>query len=146
MSHLQLSVLWEQMLLFQESLSEQPTSIFCSMFLEMSDILHKFIYYQWEGNWVEHLCESAQMLPYLTATGHYKYGQQSLPLYLAEMKKLPEAAPEVHEALMAGAFVRRRADDRHSEVSPDMLLEQTYRADAKEAIGLDGITLTLLRG
>ncbi|KAM3603902.1 uncharacterized protein V6R79_003817 [Siganus canaliculatus] len=58
-----------------------------------------------------------------------------------EMKKLPETAPEVHEALMAGAFVGRRVDGRHNGVSPDMLLEQTYNADAKESSGLDGITL-----
>ncbi|KAJ4933448.1 hypothetical protein JOQ06_030276 [Pogonophryne albipinna] len=42
---------------------------------------------------------------------------------------------------MAGAFVGRRADGNHNGVSPDMLLEQTYNADAKEASGLDGITL-----
>lgn len=46
MSHPQLSVLWEQMLLFQKSLSEQPTTVFWSIFLEMLDILHRFIYYQ----------------------------------------------------------------------------------------------------
>ena len=38
---------------------------------------------------------------------------------------------------MNGAFVGRRAN----AVSPDMLLEQTYNADAKEESGLDGITL-----
>ena len=81
------------------------------------------------------------MLPYLTATGHYKYGQQSLPLYLTEIKKLPEAAPDVNEALMAGVFVGRRAEGKHNSVSPDMLLEQTYNAVAKEVSGLDGITL-----
>ena len=81
------------------------------------------------------------MLPHLAAAGHYTYGQQSLPLYLAEMKNLPETAPEVHEALMAGAFVGRRSDGKHNSVSPDMLLEQTYNADAKEASGLDGIML-----
>ncbi|XP_014669530.1 PREDICTED: uncharacterized protein LOC106810621 [Priapulus caudatus] len=81
------------------------------------------------------------MLSYLTAAGHYRYGQRSLPPYLAEMKKLPETAPDVHEALIAGAFVGRRADGKHNSVSPDMLLEQTYNADAKEASGLDGLTL-----
>ena len=39
-----------------------------------------------------HLCEAGKMLPYLTAAGHFKYGQQSLPLYLAEMKSLPTLA------------------------------------------------------
>ena len=141
MSRPQISILQEQMLLYQESLNEHPTAVFWSIFLEMSDILHRFIYYQREGNWAGHLCESARMLPYLTAAGHYKYGQQSLPLYLAEIKKLPETATEAHEALMADAFVGRRADGNHNGVSPDMLLEQTYNADAKEASGLDGITL-----
>ena len=141
MTHPQLAVLREQLLLFQESLSGQPTAVFWATFLEMSNILHRFIYYEREADWTGHLCESARMLPYLTAAGHYKYGQQSLPLYLAEMKKLPETAPEVHEALMAGVFVGRRADGSHNSVSLDMLLEQTYNADAKEASGLDGITL-----
>ncbi|XP_030833483.1 uncharacterized protein LOC105441519 [Strongylocentrotus purpuratus] len=140
-SHEQLSALREQMMLFQESMVEQPTAILWSTFLIMSDVLHRFIYYQREADWVGHLCESYRMLPYLTAAGHYKYGQQSLPLYLDEMKKLPETAPDVHEALLAGAFVGRRADGKHNCVSPDMLLEQTYNADAKEASGLDGITL-----
>ena len=82
------------------------------------------------------------MLPYLTAAGHFKYGQQSLPLYLSEMEKLPISPPEVHMALMQGAFVRRRATDAHNAVSPDMLLEQSYNAHAKEQSGLDGITLS----
>ena len=76
------------------------------------------------------------MLPYVTAAGHYKYEQQFLPLYLDEMKNLPETAPDVHEAPMAGAFVGRRADGKHNCVSPDMLLEQTYNADAKKLVVL----------
>jgi len=59
------------------------------------------------------------------------------------MKKLPETAPDVHSALMNGAFVGRRSDGHHNGVSPDMLLEQTYNADAKEESGLDGITLNV---
>ena len=58
------------------------------------------------------------------------------------MKKLPISAPEVHKALMRGAFVGRRATGAHNNVSPDMLLEQTYNADAKEQSGLDGIMLS----
>jgi len=80
------------------------------------------------------------MLPFLTAAGHYKYGQ-SLPLYLKEMKDLTEFATTVHQAMMGGAFVGRRAEGSHNAVSPDMLLEQSYNGDAKEESGLDGITL-----
>ena len=46
-------------------------------------------------------------------------------------------------AMMNGAFVGRRADGHHNGVSPNMLLEQTYNADAKEKSGLDGITLNI---
>ena len=140
-SSLQLAALHGKMLDFQRTLEEHPTAVFWCNFLEMSDILHRFIYHQREGNWLGHLCESAKMLPYLIAAGHYKYGQQSLPLYFSEMKKLPENAPDVYEAMLKGGFVGRRADGHHNGVSPDMLLEQTYNADAKEESGLDGITL-----
>ena len=80
--------------------------------------------------------------PYLTAAGHYKYGQQSLPHYLFEMKNLHDTAPDVHKALMDGAFVGRRADGHHNAVSSDseMLLEQICNADAKETSDFDDIT------
>ena len=59
------------------------------------------------------------------------------------MKKWPETSPEVHNTLINGAFVGWRADGHHNGVSPDMLREQTYNADAKEESGLDGITLNV---
>jgi len=127
---------------FRKYLDNYPTAVFWSNFLDMADILHRFVYYQREGNWMGHLCESARMLPYLTAAGLFKYGQQSLPLYLSEMKKLPISAPEVHMALMREMFVGRRATGAHNAASPDMLLEQTYNADDKEQSGLDGLTLS----
>ena len=82
------------------------------------------------------------ILPYLTAAGHYKYGQQSLPLHFSEMKKWPETSPEVHNALTNGALVERRADGHHNGVS-DVLVQQTYNADGKAENGLDGITLNV---
>ena len=127
-----LAILQNQMLAFQKSLEDLPTALFCLNFLEMSDILHRFIYQQREGNWLGHFCESARMLPFHAAAGHFKYSQQSLPLYLFEMKRLPQTAPEVHEAMLNGAIVGRRADGHHNAVSPNMLLKQTYKADAKE--------------
>ena len=101
----QLAALNNYMWDFQKYLDHYPTAVFWCTFLNMVDILHQFIYYQREGNWMGHLCTSARMLPYLIAAGHFKYGQQSPPLYLSEMKKLPVSAPEVHMALMRGAFV-----------------------------------------
>ena len=57
------------------------------------------------------------------------------------MATLPESAPEVHTAMMNGCFVGRRSAGSHNAVSPDMLLEQTYNANAKESSGLGGLTV-----
>lgn len=86
-----------------------------------------------------HLSEAAAMLPYLTAAGHYKYGQESLPLYISEMKELEWTAPPMYESFKQGCFVARRSPGAHNAVSPDIILEQTYNADAKEDSGLEGI-------
>ena len=99
-SHLKLSTLKERLDEFQDQLSEKPTAVFWLIFLKMCDILLKFIYYEREGDWYGHLCESANMLPYLTAAGHYKYGQQSLPQYLYEMKQLETVAPSIHQSFL----------------------------------------------
>ena len=46
-------------------------------------------------------------------------------------------------AVIRGVFVGRRATNApYNAASPDMLLEQTYNADAKKQSGLDGITLS----
>ena len=125
---------------FEETLQDRPTTKLWLTFLEMTDILLRFLCYQREGNWFGHLSESAKMLPFLTAAGHYKYGQQSLPQYIAKMKQLPTTAPAVYDSFLNGNFVARRTSGIHNAVSPDMLLEQTYNADAKEVSGLDAIT------
>ena len=51
-SHKQLSALQEQLILCLESLVEQPTAIFWSTFLQMSYILHKFIWLERSFLWI----------------------------------------------------------------------------------------------
>jgi hypothetical protein len=116
---------------FEDSLKDKPTALLWLSFLKMVDILQIFLFHERKGNWPGYLSAAAKMLPYLAAAGHHKYAQESLPLYLKEMKELQTRAPLVHEAMMAGAFVGRHSEGCHSSVSPDMILEQTYNADAK---------------
>ena len=94
----------EQMKQFIASLDDIPTAMLLANFLEIASILQRFIFYEREACWTGHLLESAQILPYLAAAGHYKYGLQSLPQYIVEMKK----SQELHDALMKGIFVGRR--------------------------------------
>ena len=120
---------------FKETLSMFPTAVFWLSSLEMSDILSRFLHYECEGNWQGHLHNWGQMLPFMVAEGHFKYGQQSLLLYLKEMKNLLN---EIEHVFKIGGLVVRRSSGRHNPLSPDMLLEQTYNADANEGSGLDG--------
>ena len=105
----------------------------------MCGVLQQFIFYQRQGDWQGHLSETAKMLLYLTAASHYKYGQQSLPLYLQDMKLLPDNAPKIHDFLQKAGFFGGRSYWSHNAVSPDMLLEQAFDADTKEEGGLCSI-------
>ena len=71
-------------------------------------------------------------------------GFSCTPMY-AVLEKLKQGRGTSIDSFwsMNGAFVGRRADGSHNAVSPDMLLEQTYNADAKEESGLDAIALNI---
>ncbi|KAJ3597778.1 hypothetical protein NHX12_001295 [Muraenolepis orangiensis] len=63
-----------------------------------------------------------------------------------EMKKLPEPAPEVPDAMMGGVpLFGRRADGTHNGVSPDILLDQTYKMPRREVVWM-ALRSTLLPG
>lgn len=92
---------------------------------------------------MEHMCESAKMLFYLTAAGHNKYGQNLLPLYLSEIKILPDTDPKVHKTLVKGSFIGKKLNGNHIGVFPNMRLEQTYNSGTKGENDLDGIILNV---
>ncbi|KAG1714726.1 hypothetical protein GQR58_000964 [Nymphon striatum] len=82
-----------------------------SMYIDMMLILRRYIHAERAGLWQQHLQEVRNMLPYTIASGHSKY-MSCLPIYLNEMQKLPETAPEVHEEFAAGKFtVHQTAGD-----------------------------------
>ena len=57
---------------FRETLQVQPTANYWLAFLDMARIFLRFLFYQRQGNWLGYLSESAKMLPFFTAAGHYK--------------------------------------------------------------------------
>lgn len=126
---------------FSDTHSCFPTQKVWETFIEMTGILLRFIHAQREGSWLDYLQEATRMLPFIVAAGHHKYGVY-LPLYLQEMRELPEKAPQVYDRYIDhGDFSIRRSQGRHNGVSADMVLEQTYNADVKQRQGLRGITL-----
>ncbi|MGH0137000.1 UNVERIFIED_CONTAM: hypothetical protein FKN15_043141 [Acipenser sinensis] len=77
------------------------------------------------GHWEEHLNAVEQMLPYIAAAGHYRYANH-LPVYLDEMKNLPQSALEGNTEFKNGNFTNHRATGRFNGIWSDLALDQTY--------------------
>ena len=109
---------------------DTPTAKLWLMYIDMVDILKRFIHAERAGIWKEHLAAAEEMLPYLVVAGHSKY-VSCLPQYLHEMRLLPTTAPTVAAEFEKGNFTVRRAPGRFNVVLTDMALEQSYNCDAK---------------
>ena len=72
-----------------------PAAQYWSMYVEMVQILRRYIDAKQSGCWQAHL-EVENMIPYITAAGHRNYAECP-PLYLHGMKALPESFPAIHE-------------------------------------------------
>ena len=64
---------------FEESLAQ--TARFWSMYIDMTQILRRYIQAERSGNWQSHLNEVQKMIPYIVSAGHRNYAV-CLPLYL----------------------------------------------------------------
>lgn len=71
------------------------TSLMWLQYMEMVDILRRFIKAERVGNWKLHLQTLRQMLPYLAASGHNLF-VKSAYVYLQTMHALPETHHEVY--------------------------------------------------
>ncbi|KAG1695931.1 Glycine receptor subunit alpha-2 [Nymphon striatum] len=92
-----------------------------SMYIDMILILRRYIHAERAGLWQQHLQEVRNMLPYTIASGHSKY-MSCLPIYLNEMQKLPETAPEVHEEFAAGKFTVHQTAGNFNGVWTDLAM------------------------
>lgn len=109
------------------------------MYVEMVSILKRFIRAERAGDWLQHLEEAGNMLPYIVAAKHTKY-MSSLPLYLDDMRALPQQHPSVYENFLKGRFTVHRTGGTFNGTWTDMALEQTYNREGKSSL-LKGISL-----
>jgi hypothetical protein len=116
---------WLEM--FENSRACSKTHKFWKQYKEMILILWQFLHSERSGDWDGHLAGVGQMLPYLVACGHYKYGT-CLIEYLAEMQNLP---PGVHQAFCNGLFNVKRRNAKFNCISPDHAIESTINLDLK---------------
>ena len=103
-------------------------------YMNMVDIMKKFIRAERLGNWHLHLEATQQMLPYIAASGHNNY-LKSVYLYLQKMNTLPEEHPDVYQSFLDGHHVTR-SDRQWAGLSTNLIIEQVLIRSLKTSGGL----------
>ena len=118
---------------------ESATFAFWDEFIEMVEILLRFIRADREGLWNLHLDALSEMLPYFFAYDRINYSRWA-SVYLADMKSLARTAKEVYDEFLAGNHPVKRASGSFNQVWTDLALEQSVNKDSKVKGGIIGFT------
>ena len=119
----------------KDSLCNHRTAQLWLQYIDMVQILCKFIKAERTGNWALHLQDVHNMLPYFAAAGHNLY-TKSAYLYLQSMLALEETHPEVYRSFQEGHHVIRRTDRYWAGLSTDLIIEQVLMRSVKSRGGL----------
>lgn len=106
-------------------------------FLNLVYHLENLIRSDREGNWSLQLQAIQDLLPLFAAFDSINY-LRWCSLYLEDMRRLPQIAPEVYSANMEGKFVIKRTRGNFTAVGADLALEQTINRAQKSASGIIG--------
>ena len=112
---------------------------FCywEQFVQMFQVLRNLIRADREGLWELHI-EAVQEALHLFAAFdciHYlRWGS----LYLEDMRKLPETAPDVYDQFMSGGFAIKENPGRFVSTGGDQKLEQTINFTSKNSASVIG--------
>ena len=117
------------------SLSNCRTAQLWLLYLELIDLLKRFIAAERTGNWKSHLKTLHDMLPFFGAAGHNLY-LKSAYVYLQQMLMLPQNSPLVYETFLQGGHVMRRSDRYWAGLSSDLIIEQVLMRSVKVNGGL----------
>ena len=119
----------------KEHLKSSRTAAMWLQYMDMIDILRKYIRAEHTGNWELHLQTVSEMLPHLAASGHNNY-TKSAWLYLQRMSRLHEDFPEIYQHFQNGLHVIRRSDRYWAGLSSDLVIEQVLMRSMKSGGGL----------
>ena len=117
------------------SLKSSRTATLWLQYMDMVDILRKYIRAERTGNWELHLQAVSEMLPYLAASGHNNY-TKSAWVYLQRMDTLENDCPDVYRLFKEGLHVVRRSDRYWAGLSSDLIIEQVLMRRMKTSGGL----------
>lgn len=108
-------------------------------YINMVQILLRFIRSEREGDWNLHLESVAEMMPHFFAMDRTNYSRW-LPVYLGDMNQLDVTAPEVHREFLQEGHSVSRSCHPFNQVWTDMALEQSVNRDSKTKGGIVGIS------
>ena len=114
------------------------TARYWVMYLEMVQLVLRYVLSERIGAWLGHIEEIQNMLLFVVAAKHTKY-MAFLPLYRNEIKDLPQTHPEVYNEFINGNFTVQLKQGKADGVWSDLALEQTYHKEGKTTF-LKGVT------
>lgn len=123
----------------ERSKNESGTFEFWDEFIEMIEILLRFIRAERDGIWTLHIDALSEMLPYFFAYDRVNYARWAT-VYFADMKSLCHTAKEVNDEFMNGNHPVKRAVGKFNQVWTDLALEQSVNKDSKVKGGIIGYT------
>jgi hypothetical protein len=125
---------------FKSSKSQKSeTFAYWENFVQMVYLLRDLIRADREGNWNLHLNSLKSILPMFATFDRTNYLRWA-SLYMEDMMKLEETAPELYQSFIAGKFVVKRTPGQFKAVGADMCLEQTINRSQKSTAGIIGST------
>ena len=116
------------------SLASSENASLWLQYMEMINILRKFIRVERTGNWGLHLQALFEMLSFLAASGHNNY-TKSLWIYLKQMSSLKDDCPVVYDHFQNGFHVVRSVRF-WGGLSTDLIIEQVLMRSMKTSVGL----------
>ena len=105
----------------KDSMKDLRTAKLWLQYMDMIDIVRKFIKSERTGDWKLHLQVLQDMLPFLAASGHNLY-TKSIYVYLQRLAQLPRQHPEVQRHFENGLHVVRRVDRYWAGLSTDLVI------------------------
>ena len=130
-----LHILLDKLAIKRGDMKDLRTAQLWLQYMDMVDILLKFLKAERTGNWDLHLQALTEMLPFLAASGHNLY-TKSVHIYLQDMSKLENSYPNVYNSFKAGLHVVRRSDRFWGGLSTDLIIEQVLMRNLKSTGGL----------
>ena len=119
--------------------AESSTFAYWDEFLEMVEILLRFIRAERNAIWSLHINALSDMLPYFFAYDRINYARWA-SVYLSDMKSLPITASNVYNEFINGNHPIKRAAGTFNQVWTYLALEQSVNRDSKVKGGIVGFT------